>query len=61
MQNLITEENYLKYLTHHGQSKDVASNVIEKWSNYKNIPQHQNNEAIRLWVEASAMYLKLNG
>ena len=60
MQNLITEENYLNYLTYHGQSKDVAFRVVQKWGNYKNTPEYENHEAIRLWVEASAMYLKLN-
>lgn len=54
MQNLITDENYKNYLTHHGQSIETAQYVVEKWKDY------EGNEAIRIWVEASIRCLNQN-
>ena len=57
----ITEDNYLNYLTYHGRSVSSAFNVVKKWGNYLNMPEYENHEGIRLWVQASAMFLELNG
>lgn len=57
----INQSNYLNYLTHHGRSTDVAFRVVQKWGNYLNMPEYKNHESIRIWVEASAMVLELNG
>jgi hypothetical protein len=57
----ITKNNYLNYLTHHGRSVDRAFAVVQKWGNYLNMPEYANHEGIRIWVEASAMVLELDG
>lgn len=57
----INQSNYLNYLTFHGRSTDVAFRVVQKWGNYLNMPEYKNHEGIRIWVEASAMFLELNG
>ena len=61
MQNLITKENYMNYLTFHGRTIDGAFNVVKKWGNFRNMPEYANHEGIRIWVEASAMVLELDG
>ena len=50
MQNLINEENYLNYLTHHAQSIEGATYVVNRW---KDTPEFEKNTAIRLWVQAA--------
>ena len=57
----ITKNNYLNYLTYHGRSVDSAFKVVQKWGNYLNMPEYKNHEGIRIWVEASAMVLELDG
>jgi hypothetical protein len=57
----ITKNNYLNYLTHHGRSVDRAFTVVQKWGNFRNMPEYANHEAVRIWVEASAMVLELDG
>ena len=51
----VTEENYLNYLTHHGRSIDAAWNVVKNWGAR---PEYYSNEAIGLWVDASAKFLE---
>lgn len=57
----VNQSNYLNYLTYHGRTMESAFNVVKKWGNYRNRPEYANHEGIRLWVEASAMFLELNG
>jgi hypothetical protein len=57
----ITKNNYLDYLTYHGRSVDSAFKIVQKWGNFRNMPEYANHEGIRIWVEASAMVLELDG
>ena len=57
----VNQSNYLNYLTYHGRSVDSEFRVVQRWGNYKNMPEYANHEAVRMWVEASAMVLELNG
>jgi hypothetical protein len=49
------ETNYHLFLTYHGMSVDVASNVVATWANTE---AYHTNGSVRVWVEASRYVLK---
>ena len=51
----VTEENYLQFLTYHGRSRDNCLRVIEQYDN----PESRKLGSVRLWVDASKMFLKM--
>ena len=51
----VTEENYLQFLSYHGKNKETCRWVIETYDN----PENRQLLAVRLWVDASKMYLKM--
>ena len=56
MELLITEENYHTFLTYHGRDIDVARYVV---STYDNTDVYHSLQAVKIWVEASKMVIKL--
>lgn len=52
----VTEENYLQFLSYHGKTRDCCLWVIEKFDNTES---YRNNGSVRLWVDASKMFLKM--
>lgn len=53
----VNEENYHKFLTHHGCNVECARWVVD---NYDNTDNYRNLMSVRLWVDASKIVLKLN-
>lgn len=51
----ITKDNYLNYLTFHGQTVEGAWYVVKRWNDTKDYHTH---EAIRMWVDASRKFLE---
>ena len=54
----VTEDNYHTFLTLHGQNLECAERVILQ---YDNTESYFKLQSVRLWVEASKMFVKLNG
>ena len=54
----VTEDNYHTFLTLHGQDLECAERVILQ---YDNTESYFKLQSVRLWVEASKMFVKLNG
>jgi hypothetical protein len=57
MELLITEENYHTFLTYHGLDIDVARYVV---STYDGTDGYYSLQAVKVWVEASKMVIKLH-
>ena len=53
----VTEDNYHTFLTLHGQNLECAERVILQ---YDNTESYFKLQSVRLWVEASKMFVKLN-
>lgn len=53
----VNEDNYHKFLTHHGCNVECARWVVV---NYDNTDNYRNLMSVRLWVDASKIVLKLN-
>ena len=53
----VTEDNYHTFLTLHGQDLECAERVILQ---YDNTESYFKLQSVRLWVEASKMFVKLN-
>lgn len=49
------ETNYHLFLSYHGMSVDVASNVVATWANTE---AYHINGSVRVWVEASKYVIK---
>lgn len=52
----VTEENYRQYLSYHGQTVDCCKWVIEQFGNSDG---YHTIRSVRLWVDASKMFLKM--
>lgn len=52
----VTEENYHMFLSFHGRSIDVAERVVKQ---FYNTDAYRNNGSVRLWVDASRMFLSI--
>lgn len=53
----VTEDNYHTFLTYHGLNIDVARYVVDS---YDNTDSYKSLEAVRVWVEASKIVIKLH-
>jgi len=51
----VTEDNYLSFLTLHGQDPECAQRVVET---YDGSAGYHELLSVRIWVEASKMLLK---
>jgi len=51
----VREDNYHLFLSYHGMSVDVATNVVATWDN---TAAYHTNGSVKAWVEASKYVIK---